>query len=133
MQMCALWEQEFLDLLFGYYLSKKGLKVIIVEKDLIGEKTSGHTTAKITFQHNLIYDYLINSYGRDFALKYLEANEKAISNIKTIVDEEKIDCDFEIQDNFVWTADKNNVDKIKKEVNAINELKRRRFCTICNW
>lgn len=117
---------------FGYYLSKKGLKVIIVDKGFIGEKTSGHTTAKITFQHNLIYDYLINSYGKDFALKYLEANEKAVSNIKTIIDEEKIDCDFEIQDNFVWTADKNDVDKIKKEVNAINELKRRRFCTICN-
>lgn len=121
-----------MDLQHGYYLSKKGLKVIIVDKGLIGEKTSGHTTAKITFQHNLIYDYLINSYGRDFALKYLEANEKAISNIKTIIDEEKIDCDFEIQNNFVWTADKNNVDKIKKEVHAINELKRRRFCTICN-
>ena len=44
----------------AYYLSKSGLKVIVLEKDNIGLKTSGHTTAKITFQHNLIYDYLIN-------------------------------------------------------------------------
>ena len=31
----------------GYYLSKAGLKVTIVEKDEIGHKTTGHTTAKI--------------------------------------------------------------------------------------
>ena len=40
----------------GYYLAKKGLKVIIVDKNQIGEKASGNTTAKITFQHSLIYD-----------------------------------------------------------------------------
>ena len=49
----------------GYYLAKEGLKVIIVEKDTIGMKASGHTTAKITYQHNLIYDYLIKTYGEE--------------------------------------------------------------------
>lgn len=83
-------------------------------------------------QHNLIYNYLINTYGNEFALKYLEANKLAISNIKKIIDEEKIDCDFEFQDNYVYTTDKTQVDIIKMEVNAINKLKRRRFCTICN-
>ena len=43
----------------AYYLSKAGLKVIVVDKNNIGEKVSGNTTAKVTFQHNLIYDYLI--------------------------------------------------------------------------
>ena len=55
--------------LFGlstaYYLSKKGLKVIVLDKSAIGTKVSGHTTAKITSQHGLIYDYLINSFGFD--------------------------------------------------------------------
>ena len=44
----------------GYYLSKAGLNVCILEKDKIMEKTSGHTTAKITAQHGLIINiYLI--------------------------------------------------------------------------
>lgn len=107
------------------------MKVIIIDKDGIGEKTSGHTTAKITFQHNLIYDYLVNSYGREFALKYLETNEMAITNIKNIIDEEKIDCDFETQPNFVYTTNEDEIQKIKKEVDAINHLKRRKLCTIC--
>ena len=106
----------------GYYLAKEGLKVIILDKDEIGRKASGHTTAKITLQHGLIYDYLINSYGIKFALKYFEANKNAIENIKNIIKEEKINCDFEEQPNFIYTTDKKEVDKIKNEVDAINGL-----------
>ena len=43
----------------AYYLAQNGVKVAIVDKAEIGTKTSGHTTAKITLQHRLIYDYLI--------------------------------------------------------------------------
>ena len=111
----------------GYYIAKKGLKVIILDRDGIGEKTSGHTTAKITVQHGLIYDYLINTYGINYALKYFEANKKAISNIKQIIDDEKIDCDFEYQSNFVYTFDKNEIQKIENEVSAINALEA--YCT----
>ena len=106
----------------GYYLAKKGLKVIILDKNGIGRKTSGHTTAKITVQHGLIYDYLINTYGINYALKYFEANKQAISNIKQIIDEEKIDCDFEYQPNYIYTTDKKEVVKIENEVSAINAL-----------
>lgn len=67
----------------GYYLSKKGLNVTILDKFDIGTKASGNTTAKITYQHNLIYDYLINSKSEKFALAYLDSNKKAISkNLK---------------------------------------------------
>ena len=30
----------------AYYLSKLGFKVVVIEKDSIGDKTTGHTTAK---------------------------------------------------------------------------------------
>lgn len=108
----------------GYYLSKKGLKVIIIDKNIIGEKASGNTTAKITLQHSLIYDYLINSFGEDFALKYFESNKEAISNIKQIIDSENIDCDFEYQPNFVYTTNQDEVMKIQNEVDALNKLSR---------
>ena len=40
----------------GCLLKKAGLKVAIIEADRIAQGTSGHTTAKITSQHGLIYD-----------------------------------------------------------------------------
>ena len=46
----------------AYYLSKKGLSVAVIDKSGIGEKASGHTTAKITSQHGLFYSYLVQSF-----------------------------------------------------------------------
>lgn len=106
----------------AYYLSHLGFQVVVLEKDNIGEKTTGHTTAKITSQHSLFYDYLINSYGKKFASDYLEANEKAIENIKEIIDTEKIKCDFEYQNNYVYTTKKSELEAIKKEVSAVESL-----------
>lgn len=106
----------------GYYLSKAGLKVSIIEKDEIGHKTTGHTTAKITSQHGLFYTYLVETYGEGFAKDYLSANQEAIENIKKIIDAEKINCDFERQSNFVYTTNSSDVQKFKKEVDVLNSL-----------
>ena len=106
----------------GYYLSKAGLKVTIVEKDEIGHKTTGHTTAKITSQHGLFYTYLVDNYGESFAKDYLSANQSAIENIKNIIDTEKIKCDFERQSSFVYTTNPAEVSQLKKEVDVLNSL-----------
>ena len=106
----------------GYYLSKLGKKVIILEKDKIMNHASGNTTAKITSQHGLFYDYLIKSQGKQMAKQYLEANQEAIKNIHNIIEEENIDCDFEWQDAYIYTQDKNEVDKIIDEIEAVNSL-----------
>ena len=106
----------------AYYLSKTNLKVVVLEKYIICEHTSGNTTAKITSQHDLFYDYLIQSQGKEKAKQYLEANEQAIENIASIIQEENIDCDFERQDNYVYTLKQDAVIKIKKEVEAVNSL-----------
>ena len=117
----------------GYYLSKQGIKVIILDKSDIGTKTSGNTTGKITYQHNLIYDYLINSKSDKYAKAYLDANKKAISNIKNIISEEQIDCDFELQSNYVYTTKQEELPKIHKEIQALKKLgEQAEFITICN-
>lgn len=106
----------------GYYLSKAGLKVTVIDKSDVARKTTGHTTAKITSQHGLFYTYLVDTYGEQFAKDYLFANQEAIENIKNIIDMENIKCDFERQSNFVYTTDKSEVNKIKKEVDCVNAI-----------
>lgn len=107
----------------GYYLTKQGYNVVLLEKEKeIACKTTGHTTAKITSQHNLIYKYLIDSLGESMAKKYLYANQDAIENIAKIIEEEKIDCDFERQDSYVYTNNLDELEKIKLENEAVNSL-----------
>ena len=106
----------------GYYLTQNGLNVSILDRNNIAEKVSGHTTAKITSQHNLIYKYLIDSVGLKQAKQYLDANQEAISNIKNIIQNENIDCDLETQDSYVYTTDETEIKKIHLENQAVNSL-----------
>ena len=113
--------------LFGlttaYYLAKNNIPVIVVDaEEKIGTKVSGNTTGKITSQHGLFYDHLIKDYGEEFAEKYLHANQKAITNIKSIIDENNIECDFSWQDNYVYGTLEEEVEQIKNEVKAVNSL-----------
>lgn len=106
----------------AYYLNKYHIKNIILEKDNICQKTSGHSTAKITSQHGLFYKYLIQSEGVEFARKYYEINEKAIRNIEEIVQKEGIQCEFEKQSSYVFTQKIQDVEKIKEEIEAIKTI-----------
>ena len=107
----------------GYYLTKQGYNIVLLEKEKdIASKTTGHTTAKITSQHNLIYKYLIDSLGGSMAKKYLYANQDAIENIYQIINDENIDCDFVRQDSYVYTNNLDELEKIKLENKAVNSL-----------
>lgn len=106
----------------AYYLTKLGFKVTVLEKFNIGEKTTANTTGKITSQHGLFYDYLISSYDKQVAKDYLEANEQSISNIKEIIDTEKIKCDFEFQNSYVYTTKKTELKTFKKEISALESI-----------
>lgn len=106
----------------GYYLSKLGYNVVIVDKSEIGHKATGHTTAKITSQHGLFYDYLKQSYGIQFAKDYLNANEEAIEDIKNIIDAENIKCDFNYENSFLYTTKKSEISVLKKEFKTLQDL-----------
>lgn len=106
----------------GYYLSKNGKKVVILEREKIGIKTTGNTTGKITSQHGLFYKYLTNNYGKDYAREYYNANQEAIENVANIIKQENINCDFKRQSAYIFTRDKEEITKIKDEVKAVKDI-----------
>lgn len=106
----------------AYLLKSKGLKVAVLEANKILHGTTGHTTAKITSQHGLIYDKIIAKFGREKAKQYAEANEKAIHFIADLVKTKGIDCDFSWRSAYVYTQDDNYIKKIAKEVEAASSL-----------
>lgn len=103
----------------AYYLTKENLKVTVLDMGKIGFQTTGNSTAKITSQHGLFYKDLKDSKGEDFARLYYDANEDAIKNIKKIVEKEKIQCDLECQSAYVLAANREEVQKVKDEVEVV--------------
>ena len=106
----------------AYMLSNSGLNICLVDADRMAMGVTANTTAKITSQHGLLYDYLLNSFGFETAKGYLDSNEDAIKTISDIIRKEDIDCDFVSQDSYVYTCDKSNVAKIVDEVSAVTSL-----------
>ncbi|MFC2946929.1 FAD-dependent oxidoreductase [Virgibacillus sediminis] len=106
----------------AYLLSRQNLKVAVLDADEILNGTTGHTTAKITAQHGLIYDELIQHFGKDIAGKYYHAAEEAKKLIKENIDRHQIECDFQKQDAYIYTNDNSYITKLEKEKEAYDKL-----------
>jgi glycine/D-amino acid oxidase-like deaminating enzyme/nitrite reductase/ring-hydroxylating ferredoxin subunit len=107
-------------LLTAYMLTKRGRDVVVIDAKSTANGVTKNTTAKITCQHDLIYDKLIKEFGEEGARQYAKANELAISKYKEIIDEENIDCDFEHKDAYVYSLD--NTASLEDEYNAAKKL-----------
>lgn len=106
----------------AYLLANRGLKVALLEKDKLCSGTSGGSTGKITSQHGLLYKYLKDLNGKEYAKKYYEANEEAKENIIKIINKEKIECDLERKNAYVFTEVEKEVQNIKQEIEYAKKL-----------
>lgn len=112
----------FVGISTAYLLNKHGIKVAILEADHILQGTTGHTTAKITSQHGLIYSKIKSQISDELAKQYADANESAIRMIEKIVVENKIECDYIPQSAYIYTLQNDYVNKIDDEVKAASSL-----------
>ena len=106
----------------AYLLSQQGVPVTLIEAGRILTGTTGHTTAKITAQHGLIYDQLIQEHGVDTAKLYYEANREAMELIKELINKHSIECDFSEQDAYIYGNTQTSVEQIKSELLAYQKL-----------
>ncbi|MFP3508965.1 FAD-dependent oxidoreductase [Peribacillus sp. SIMBA_075] len=106
----------------AYLLAKQGIKVTLIEAGEILTGTTGHTTAKITAQHGLIYDQLITEHGEEKAKLYYEANADGMKLIKDLVEEHSIECNLTAQDAYVYANTDEYKSKVQNELKAYQKL-----------
>jgi glycine/D-amino acid oxidase-like deaminating enzyme/nitrite reductase/ring-hydroxylating ferredoxin subunit len=100
---------------------EQGAHVVLLEADRVGHGVSGHTTAKVTSQHGLIYARLRSSFGADAAQTYGQANEAAIDWIARRVERDGIDCDFRVRAAYAYAAGASDRSKVEDEAQAAAE------------
>lgn len=81
--------------LIAYKLRQRGLNVVVLEADVIASGQTQNTTAKITSQHNLIYNHISSKISPGAAALYAEANQNAIRSYEKLIADTGIACDFE--------------------------------------
>lgn len=103
-------------------LLKAGKSVVVVEARRIIADVTGHTTAKITALHNLIYHQLIEMFGEAKARLYGQANLAAIEHIAATVQEMGIDCDFLRTEAYTYAETAGEAARVRKEAEALGQL-----------
>jgi glycine/D-amino acid oxidase-like deaminating enzyme/nitrite reductase/ring-hydroxylating ferredoxin subunit len=103
-------------------LKRLGKTVAVIEARRIAEGGTGHTTAKLTSQHKLIYETLIEKHGEEKARRYAGANEAAIDRIEAFVNEKNIECDFRRLPAYMYTEDKDVLSELEAEVAAAQKV-----------
>ena len=106
----------------GYLLKQAGYKVVVIDKSTVGGGTTGRTTGKVTSQHNLVYQDLQKRLGNDVAQVYADANQAAVELIESIVKQEKIDCEWQRKDNYVYTANPKKIELLRQEAEVATSL-----------
>ncbi|RPF42363.1 glycine/D-amino acid oxidase-like deaminating enzyme [Hydrogenoanaerobacterium saccharovorans] len=107
-------------ILTAYFLNQQGVSTVVLEANEIASGVTKNTTAKITTQHNLIYDTLITDFGEEQAGQYAQANMQAVRQYQKIIEQRGISCHFEQRPAYVYSLD--NAERIQKEVDAANRL-----------
>ena len=105
-------------ILCAHMLKRAGVDCVLVEADQICNGITKNTTAKITVQHGLLYDKLIQRFGMERARLYLEAQGRAAEEYERLC--QTYPCDYQVKNSYVYSL--HDRAKIERELAALERL-----------
>lgn len=105
--------------LCAWFLQKQGVRYCLVEAGRVACRETGHTTAKITAQHGLVYHEIAERYGLAAAAQYYRANQAAVEQYRELC--KVIDCEWEEKDNYVYSV--MNREKLEREMGVLERIR----------
>lgn len=109
-------------LVTGYKLKQAGYRVAVVEKDLLASGSTGATTGKVSTQHGLWYDSLLQRFGAQKAQTYADMHQQGLEDMRKLIEQEKIDCAWQECNSYLYTSDERKVEKYRREAEAAKQL-----------
>ncbi|MDN7023324.1 FAD-dependent oxidoreductase [Methanoculleus sp. FWC-SCC1] len=103
-------------------LKEAGRSVAVIEAGRVAAGVTGHTTAKVTSLHRLIYRYLIDHFGNDGARMYADANQAAIEKIEALARRHGVSCDFFRRPAYTFAESDGSREKVMDEADAARSL-----------
>jgi glycine/D-amino acid oxidase-like deaminating enzyme/nitrite reductase/ring-hydroxylating ferredoxin subunit len=90
--------------LIAHFLVQAGVQCVVLEAERIGSGQTKNTTAKVTSQHGLIYNKLLQSVGEEKARQYAQANQEAIERYRILIQKYNIDADWQESQACLYTS-----------------------------
>ncbi|MFJ1735455.1 FAD-dependent oxidoreductase [Streptomyces sp. NPDC088254] len=108
--LCTAWE-----------VARRGRSVAVLEAHRIAAGVTGHTTAKLSAQHTLVYDGLRRTRGPQGARLYARSQMDAVRHAAATAEELGVDCDWEDTAAYTYVEDPGRTDELKAEAEAARE------------
>ncbi|WP_255307943.1 FAD-dependent oxidoreductase [Streptomyces marincola] len=105
----------------AWELARAGREVVVLEADRVAAGVSGHTTAKLSALHTLVYDRLRRTRGPEGAMLYAQSQQDAVEHVADVAAELGADCELEGRPAFTWADDPKGVDALRAEALAAEE------------
>jgi glycine/D-amino acid oxidase-like deaminating enzyme/nitrite reductase/ring-hydroxylating ferredoxin subunit len=102
----------------AYVLARHSVKVVLLEANAIGAGETGHTTAHLSSALDDRYAVLERIYGQSWTVLAAESQAAAIDRINGNVEAEKIDCDFERVDGYLFRPPDQSTEILERELDA---------------
>ena len=102
-------------------LAEAGARVVLLEAGRLGHGVTGHTTAKVSSQHGMIYAQLRSRFGADAARTYASVNQAALEWIAGRVERDAIDCDFRRRPSYAYVTTQGKRSQAADEAEAAIE------------
>src|ERR1044071_6012808 len=102
----------------AYLLGREGRSVVVLDDGWSGGGMTGRTTAHLSNAYDDRYFEIGKLHGEEAARLTADSHTAAIEKIREIVSVEKIDCDFEWVDGFLFCAPEHSVDLLDDELAA---------------
>jgi glycine/D-amino acid oxidase-like deaminating enzyme/nitrite reductase/ring-hydroxylating ferredoxin subunit len=102
-------------------LKERGVDVVLLDANRLACGVTGHTTAKVSSQHGMIYSRLRSHFGADGARTYADANETALRWITDRVERTGIDCDFRHRSSYAYVTSPSARSSAEDEAQAARE------------
>jgi glycine/D-amino acid oxidase-like deaminating enzyme/nitrite reductase/ring-hydroxylating ferredoxin subunit len=102
----------------AYELSHRGQKVIVLDDGAIGRGMTARTTAHLVNALDDRYYDLEKYHGEDGARMAAQSHSAAIDRVERIATAEKIECDFERVDGYLFEPPNESLKNLEKEFEA---------------
>ena len=106
----------------AYLLAREGKSVVVLDKGQIGSGETAYTTAHLSNVIDAGYREIERLHGAKGARLVAQSHTAAIAQIESIVAEEKIDCDFERLDGYLFSPDGDSQKSSKRSGKRQNVL-----------
>ena len=102
----------------AYALMNKGIKVVILEKNICGGSSSGKSAGFLTPDSELELSQLLRRFGKTGAADLWSVATKGVEMMANRINEHKIDCDFQVQDSLFLGLGKSGWNDIQEEMSS---------------